>query len=133
MRFFGLLTVLGHIRHCCEALNDKKADAIHVVEVASVSTITDYLVIANGNSEPHLKTLCEAVESCLKTCGAAVLGMQKMPGSGWAVVDVFDFMVHVFLPEQRVFYDLGALWKDGVDLDWRVLPAESSDALGTRT
>ena len=121
MSFFSLLTVLQQIHHCCQALDDKKAANIRVLEVALVSTATDYLVIASGNSEPHLKTLCESVESVLKHQGITVLGVQKTPGSGWAVVDAFDFMVHLFLDEQRGFYDLEALWKDGKALDWQAL------------
>jgi len=97
---------------CCEALDDKKALDLKVLDVRSISSVTDYLVLATGNSQPHLKALRGAVEKTLKDAKAYIVGAETGENSGWQVVDAFDFMVHLFTPEMRNNYRLESLWKD---------------------
>ena len=111
-------TTLPHIYAYCAALDAKKAENIRLLNVASISSITDYLIIASGNSEPHLKALYTALEEVLKNQKAEIIGIQKDAQSGWMVVDAFDVMMHLFLPETRTFYNLDALWKDAEEIDW---------------
>lgn len=105
---------------CCEALDDKKAIDLKILDVRGISTVTDYLVLASGNSQPHLKALRSAVERTLKDAKSHVVGAETGDDSGWQVVDAFDFMVHIFTPEMRDNYRLEQLWKDSVKID----PAE---------
>lgn len=109
---------LPNIHSCCVALDDKKAENIRLLNVAAVSSITDYLILATGNSEPHLKALYTALEETLKRHKIDIIGVQKDPQSGWMVIDAFDVMIHLFLPETRAFYNLDALWKDAEEVDW---------------
>jgi len=63
-------------------------------------------------SKPHLKALSRTVDETLDKREVEPLLIDSEPNSGWVVVDAFDFMVHIFLPEQREYYSLESLWKD---------------------
>lgn len=99
-----------------QALDDKKAEDIKVLRVSAQSSITDYLVLATGNSDPHLRALRVEIEKVIDQSGVRILGMDTGQGSGWMVVDAFDIMVHVFTPENRTKYALESLWKDAEEI-----------------
>ena len=103
---------LQDIEVCCQALDDSKADDILVLYLGEKSSITDYYIIASGMSKPHLKALSRTVDETLDKREVEPLLIDSEPNSGWVVVDAFDFMVHIFLPEQRKYYSLESLWKD---------------------
>jgi len=99
-----------------QALDDKKAEDLRVLEVGKLSSITDYLILATGNSEPHLRALRIEVERILDEQKAKILGVDTTKSSGWTVVDAFEIMVHLFTPENREKYRMELLWKDAVDV-----------------
>ncbi len=109
------------LQRCCQALDDKKAVELRVLDVTGKSSITNYLIIATATSSPHLKALREAISSVLKQEGAPLAGVEFGADSGWLVVDAFEFMAHLFLPAQRDHYRLEGLWKDAKPLDVREL------------
>jgi len=111
------------LQRCCQALDDKKAVELRVLDVSGQSSITNYLIIATATSSPHLKALRQAVEDLLKEEHAPKAGVEYSHDSGWLVVDAFEIMVHLFLPEQRGHFSLEALWKDAPNLDLRDLIA----------
>ncbi len=111
------------LQHCCQALDDKKAVELRVLDVSGQSSITNYLVIATATSSPHLKALRQAVEDTLEDEHAPLAGVEYSHDSGWLVVDAFELMVHLFLPEQRDHFRLESLWKDARNLDARELLA----------
>lgn len=100
----------------CEALDEKKAEDVRVLCVSQQSTITDYLVLATGTSEPHLRALRVELEKVIDASKVHIVGMDTMHGSGWLVIDAFDIMVHVFTPENRQKYALEKLWKDAEEI-----------------
>lgn len=104
------------LRQICHALEEKKAEDLKVLSVSAQSSITDYLVLATGNSEPHLRALRVEIEKVIDQSGARILGMDTDQGSGWLVVDAFDIMVHVFTPDNRKKYALESLWKDAQEI-----------------
>ncbi|HTB62266.1 MAG TPA: ribosome silencing factor [Opitutales bacterium] len=108
---------------CCQALDDKKAVELRVLDVSGQSSITNYLIIATATSAPHLKALRQAIKEALKEENAALAGSEFGTDSGWLVVDAFEIMIHLFLPEQRDNYRLESLWKDARTLDTRALLA----------
>lgn len=117
---------LATLKLCCRALDDKKAEAIKVLEVGEVSSITDYLIIASGTSAPHLRALTQEVAQVLKDNDVHVIGKDVTNESGWNVVDAFDIVVHLFLPETRDYFRLDSLWKDATEISLeRLLPVES--------
>ncbi len=99
-----------------QALDAKKADELRVLDVSKQSSITDYLVLANGNSEPHLRALRIELEKVLDDHKARILGMETAKGSGWMVIDAFEVMVHLFTAENRDKYRMEQLWKDATDV-----------------
>ncbi len=95
-----------------QALEAKKAENLCVLDVSQQSSITDFLVLANGNSEPHLRALRVELEKVIDAEKVRILGMDSEKGSGWTVVDAFDVMVHLFTTENRDKYRMETLWKD---------------------
>ena len=83
------------------ALDAKKAEDLRVLDVSKQSSITDYLVLATGSSEPHLRALRIELERVLDEEKARILGVDTSKGSGWTVVDAFEIMIHLFTPENR--------------------------------
>ena len=98
------------------ALDAKKAEDLRVLDVSKQSSITDYLVLANGNSEPHLRALRIELEKVLDEQKIRILGMETAKGSGWMVIDAFEVMVHLFTAENRDKYRMELLWKDATEL-----------------
>jgi ribosome-associated protein len=106
------------IQQCIQALDDKKADRLRVLQVGDISSITDYFIIATGTSNPHLKALSQTVVDSLEESGQEAVVTGAGDQSGWVVVDAFDFMVHIFTDEMREFFNLEGLWKDGTLIEW---------------
>jgi ribosome-associated protein len=105
------------LRMLCKALDEKKAEDLRVLRVNEQSSITDYLVLATGTSDPHLRALRVELEKVIDSAKVRIVGMDTSQGSGWLVIDAFDIMVHVFTPETREKYALENLWKDAEDVD----------------
>jgi ribosome-associated protein len=110
------LPALELVKLCCRALEEKKAIDLRVLDVSEQSSITDYLVLATGNSEPHLRALRVELEKAIDSSQTRILGMEVSQDSGWIVVDAFDVMVHIFSPDTREKYGLENLWKDAVEV-----------------
>ena len=106
--------VLRLVKLCCQALEAKKAIDLRVLDVSAQSSITDYLVLATGTSEPHLRALRVELEKAIDSSPHRILGMETAQESGWVVVDVFDVMIHLFSAGARSKYGLENLWKDAV-------------------
>ena len=104
------------VKLCCQALDEKKAVDLQVLDVSEQSSITDYLVVATGTSEPHLRALRVELEKAIDASRNRIVGMETAQESGWIVVDVFDVMVHLFTPDTRAKYGLENLWKDAVEV-----------------
>jgi len=113
------------LKKLVRALDDKKVGDLRVLKVSAKSTITDYLVLATGNSEPHLRALRIEVERVLDEAKQPIAGMEAGTyGSGWTVVDAYQIMTHLFTPEQRQNYALEKLWKDAQVLSVAELVAQ---------
>ena len=98
------------------ALDAKKAEDLRVLDVSKQSSITDYLVLATGSSEPHLRALRIELERVLDEEKARILGVDTSKGSGWTVVDAFEIMIHLFTPENRDKYRMELLWRDATEV-----------------
>ena len=103
---------LEEMRCAIAAIEDKKGEAVKVLDVRGKSSITDYLILATATSEPHVKALKSSLDAALKAAGVQLIGQDREVGSGWLVVDAFDFMVHLQTGEMREFYKLDQLWSD---------------------
>jgi len=103
-------------RRCAAVLEDKKAGDLRILDVSEQSSITDCLVMGTATSEPHMRALRIELEKVLDATGEHIVGIESERESGWVVVDLFDVMVHLFLPDVRKHYRLESLWKDAVEV-----------------
>jgi ribosome-associated protein len=101
----------------CVAMDDKKAMEMRVMDVRGKSSITDFLIIATGTSEPHLRAIGSALETRFKELDLLSHRTNHEYSSGWVVIDMFDFIVHIFNQETRKLYNIEGLWKDSEDLE----------------
>lgn len=92
------------------ALEDVKGQDIVRLDVRDLTTVTDYMVVASGTSNRHVKALAEAVEEKCKAAGHRPIGIEGEDGSEWVLLDLGDTLVHVMLPRVREFYNLEKLW-----------------------
>ena len=81
-----------------------------MIDVRGKTSVTDYMVVASGNSTRHVKTLAESVVMASKKSGIEVLGVEGESESEWILVDLADVLVHLMLPRARTFYNLESLW-----------------------
>ena len=97
---------LEGIRCVIAAIEDKKGEAIRVLDVRGKSSITDYIVLATGTSDPHVKALKSELDQALKEADIQLIGQERTLGSGWLVVDAFDFtsliLLTVFVSEKHL-------------------------------
>lgn len=95
-----------------KALEDVKAKDISVLDVRGRTSVTDFMIIASGTSNRHVKSLADNVVDEIKLIGEAPLSVEGGAGNDWILVDLGDIVVHVMLPAAREFYDLERFWRD---------------------
>ncbi len=93
-----------------EALEEVKARDIVKLDVRKLTTVTDYMIVASGTSNRHVKALADAVAEKSRRAGQRPLGIEGENGSEWVLLDLQDTLVHVMLPRVREFYNLEKLW-----------------------
>ncbi|MDD5935123.1 MAG: ribosome silencing factor [Clostridiales bacterium] len=105
------------VRLAYKALDDKKAEDIKVIEIGNISVIADYFIIANGTNSSQVDAMVSAVEEELGRAGFEPKRIEGLHDSGWVLMDYGDIVVHVFSKEDRLFYDLERIWRDGKVID----------------
>nr|WP_026596241.1 ribosome silencing factor [Methylohalobius crimeensis] len=94
-----------------DALDDLKAKDVATIDVRGKTSVTDYMVVASGTSERHVRALAENVVEKLSEHHMKPLGVEGQHARDWVLVDAGDVIVHVMLPETRAFYQLEKLWQ----------------------
>lgn len=92
------------------ALEELKGLDISVLDVREQTSFTDYMVLASGRSDRHVKSLAQKVQLAAKEHGIDILGVEGERGGEWVLVDLNDVVVHVMQPRVREFYQLEKLW-----------------------
>ncbi len=100
-------------RLACHALEEKKGEEVVVIEVGKISVIADYFIIANGNNSSQVQALVDSVEYELGKAGHNPKRIEGIGNTNWVLMDYGDIIVHVFSKEDRLFYDLERIWRDG--------------------
>lgn len=100
-----------------EALNDKKGEDIKIIDIAGISVMADYFLIANGNSDSQVRALVDHVEEEMQKAGYSVKQREGYGSGSWVLMDFGDIIVHIFDKENRLFYDLERIWRDGKLMD----------------
>lgn len=97
----------------CGALTEKKAEDVRVIDISGISVIADYFVIADAANSNQLQAMMDAVDEALIKSGCDQGRIEGNQKSSWVLMDYRDIIVHLFTKEDRLFYDLERIWKDG--------------------
>lgn len=107
------METLELVKKVALSLEDKKAEDITVIDIREISSIADYFIIANGNNPNQLTAMQDAVDEVMYTNGIHSKQVEGNNNSTWILMDYKDVIVHLFSKEDRLFYDLERIWKDG--------------------
>ena len=100
-----------------QALDDLKAREVVVLDLRSLCDATDFFIIASGTSDTHVRSVAERVIEALKGEGRRPHHVEGLSQGRWVLLDFVDFVIHVFHPTLRDFYQLERLWADAPLLD----------------
>ncbi|MBQ2287358.1 MAG: ribosome silencing factor [Lachnospiraceae bacterium] len=100
-----------------KAIEDKKGNDIKIIDIHEVSVIADYFIIASGSNPNQVKTLADNVEETLGRAGYDLRQTEGYGTASWILMDYNDIIVHIFSEEDRSFYDLERIWRDGKEVD----------------
>lgn len=103
------------------ALEDKKAEDIRIIDISEISTIADYFIIADGSNKSQIQAMADNVSEVLGRAGVNLRQMEGYQNANWILMDFQDVIVHIFDRENRLFYDLERIWRDGVLIDKETL------------
>jgi ribosome-associated protein len=93
-----------------DALDDMKALEVKVLDVRGLTDIADYMVIASGTSDRHVRSVAQRVVEKTKEAGFRPHGIEGQQDADWVLIDLHEYIVHVMLPRVREFYGLEKLW-----------------------
>ena len=95
------------------ALEEKKAEDIRVIDIEKVSVLADYFLIASGTNRNQVQAMADNVQEMLHKAGYPSKHIEGYQTANWILIDYGDIIVHVFDRENRLFYDLERIWRDG--------------------
>ena len=99
------------------AMEDKKAEDIKIIDISKVSVIADYFIIASGNNRNQVQALADNVQEELGKKGVDCKQIEGYQTANWILLDYNDIIVHIFNAEDRLFYDLERIWRDGKSVE----------------
>lgn len=104
---------------CAQVAEDVQAENIRVLDLRGLSSLTDFMIVCTGLSQPHLKAVLRDISGVLlETHGVKANEVEGSASSRWVVLDFIDVMVHVMDEEMRDLYNLESLWGDAKDVSW---------------
>ena len=128
---------LNMVKIAYDALDDKLAEDIKIIDIRSISVLADYFIIADGSNRNQVQAMADSAEEALGRAGydanqlqamvdnvqeelfKAGYEMKQMEGyreGNWILLDFGDIIIHIFDKENRLFYDLERIWKDGKEV-----------------
>jgi len=103
---------------CARTCSDMKCTDVLVLDVAGLSQVCDFIVIASGTSDRQMRSVAQALEDLGKEGGDPPFRTNRDSATSWVVADFVNVVVHLFEPSQRLYYDLESLWRDGSRVKW---------------
>lgn len=110
-------TIKEHAKIVINALEEKKAEDIRIIDIGDISVIADYFIIASGTNRTQIQTLADNVEKEMAKAGCELKQVEGYDTANWILMDYRDVIVHIFDKENRLFYDLERIWRDGKQID----------------
>jgi ribosome-associated protein len=115
-----------------ESAYKKKAEHITILNLKNIAAFTNYFLICEGNSEPQIKAIIEAIEEALRSKNVVPHHVEGRNELQWVLMDYDDFIIHIFLPKTRSYYELEKIWGDTDKLVYqkrsRTLPKTQAQA-----
>lgn len=97
----------------CKALEDKKALDVKIIDISDISVLADYFLIASGSNRNQVQAMVDNVQEELHKTGFDAKQVEGYHTANWILLDYGDIIIHVFDEENRLFYDLERIWRDG--------------------
>lgn len=105
------------VKTAVAVLQDKKGEDIRVIDISGVTVIADYFIIASGSNPNQVQALVDNVEEQMYKAGYDDPRVEGYNTASWVLLDYNDVIVHVFSQDDRLFYDLERIWRDGKEID----------------
>lgn len=105
------------VKTAVAALQDKKGEDIRVIDISGVTVIADHFIIASGSNPNQVQALVDNVEEQMYKAGYDDPRVEGYNTASWVLLDYNDVIVHVFSQDDRLFYDLERIWRDGKEID----------------
>ena len=99
-----------------DALNDKKALDVKVIDISSISIMADYFIIASGSNTNQIQAMCDNVREKLSDIEYSPKHIEGYDSANWILLDYSDVVIHLFDKESRSFYNLERIWSDGAEI-----------------
>lgn len=115
---------LDMVKIAYQALDDKLAEDIKVIDIREVSVVSDYFIIADGTNKNQVQAMVDNVQEELEKAGYPMKQMEGYRAGSWVLLDFNDIIIHIFDKENRFFYDLERIWKDGKEVNVEELISE---------
>lgn len=96
------------------ALDEKKAEDIKVIDISKISVLADYFIIASGKNKSQIQAMADNVEEKWSKVGFKTKQVEGYDSADWIILDGMDVIVHIFDEESKKFYDLDRIWRDGI-------------------
>ena len=110
-------TLNNTLKTVINALQDKKAENIQIIDIHEISTVADYFVITSGSNRSQVQALADNVEEKLAANEIRPKNIEGYNTANWILLDYRDILIHIFDKESRGFYDLEHLWRDSKLVD----------------
>ena len=123
-------TLRPEVISAVEAAQNKKAEAITLLDLRGLGAFTDYFLLCTGYSTPQVEAISDAIEETLKAHGLRPQHREGRSGAEWLLLDYGGFIVHIFTERLRLFYDLERLWRMARRIDFDENAPGSSAAGG---
>ena len=95
------------------ALADKKGENIRIIDISKISVLADYFIIASGSNRNQVQAMADNVQEELQKEGIQIRQIEGYKTANWILMDYGDIIIHIFSSEDRLFYDLERIWRDG--------------------
>jgi ribosome-associated protein len=112
----GLVESAHGARMAALSADDRKAKEVRILDIRSISVMTDYFVICSGTSTTHIRAIADNVEEQLSSLGLGLHHMEGYQNGRWILLDFGDVIIHVMHEEERHFYNLERLWGDALEV-----------------
>ncbi|MBQ1801626.1 ribosome silencing factor [Lachnobacterium bovis] len=107
------MELLEIVKKIANALDDKKAFDVKVLDITKISVLADYFVLASGDNSSQLQAMMDIVEEVMYKNGINSKRVEGSANSSWILMDYNDVVIHIFNKEEREFYNLDKVWSDG--------------------